>query len=79
MLQNIQTWTHENKAKLNVDKSKVMVFNFMENLQFLTRLYLEGSLLETVRETKLLGTIITSDLRWQRNTEMIIRKAYGRM
>ena len=36
-------------------------------------------LIETIEETKLLGTIITSDLKWQRNSEMLIKKAYQRM
>ena len=65
--------------KLNVDKSKVMVFNFTEESQFATRLYLDNTLLETIVETKLLGTIIQSDLKWSKNTEMIVKKGYQRM
>ena len=61
-LNRIETWTDDMKMKLNVKKSKVMVFNFTEDYQFSTRLYLENTLLEIVNETKLLGTIITSDL-----------------
>ena len=56
-----------------------MIFNFTLDYQFATRLYIEDELLETVSETKLLGTIITSDLKWHRNTEMLIKKAYQRM
>ena len=44
-----------------------MIFNFTD-LQFTTRLYLESNLLEIITETKLLGTIITSDLKWHKNT-----------
>ena len=40
---------------------------------------IEGKLLETVHETKLLGTIITSDLKWHKNSEMLIKKAFQRM
>ena len=78
-LSTIQTWTSENKAKLNVEKSKVMIFNFNHNMQFSTRLYIENTLLETIQETKLLGTLITSDLKWHKNTQMLVRKAYARM
>ena len=67
------------KMKLNVKKSKVMVFNFTEDYQFSTRLYLENTLLEIVNETKLLGTIITSDLKWSKNNEMLVKKGYQRM
>ena len=56
-----------------------MVFNFTDDYQFATRLYLENNLLETVTETKLLGTLITSDLKWEKNTHMICSKAYKRM
>ena len=40
---------------------------------------MEQTLLDTINETKLLGTIVTSDLKWHRNTEMIAKKAYIRM
>ena len=56
-----------------------MVFNFTNQHQFSSRLFLEGNLLETIKETKLLGTLITSDLKWHSNSEMLIRKAYQRM
>ena len=44
-LDQIEQWTLSNKAKLNVAKSKVMIFNFTEDFQFSTRLYLENTLL----------------------------------
>ena len=78
-LNQIQNWTIQNKAKLNVDKSKVMIFNFCEDYQFSTRLYIGNSLLDTIYETKLLGTIVTSDLKWSSNTNMLVRKAFMRM
>ena len=56
-----------------------MIFNFTEDFQFATRLYLENTLLEIIDETKLLGTIISTDLKWHQNTEMLIKKGYQRM
>ena len=35
--------------------------------------------METVSETKLLGTVITNDLRWSKNTTNIVKKAHKRM
>ena len=32
-----------------------------------------------MNETKLLGTILTSDLRWDKNTDNIVKKAFARM
>ena len=35
--------------------------------------------IETVSETKLLGTIITDDLKWDKNTEYLVKKANKRL
>ena len=78
-LDKIEDWTDSNKSKLNVKKSNVMIFNFTENSQFSTRLYLENTLLEIIDETKLLGTMISNDLKWHQNTDMLVRKGYQRM
>ena len=75
----LQKWTNNNLQKLNPKKSNIMIFNFTEDFQFATRLFLENNLLETVTETKLLGTLVTSDLKWSRNTQMLVSKAYKRM
>ena len=64
--------------KLNKKKTEVMIFNYTSD-KFSTRLYIEETLLEIVKETKLLGTIVTSDLKWKKNTQMLIKKAYQRM
>ena len=78
-LDQIEKWTNTNKMKLNVRKSKVMIFNFTDDHQFATRLYMEGVLLETITQTKLLGTIVQSDLKWSENTDLIVKKGYQRM
>ena len=65
--------------KLNAKKSNAMIFNFTQDYQFSTRLYIENNLLEIVQETKLLGTIISSDMTWYANTEMLVKRAYQRM
>ena len=56
-----------------------MIFNFTEDYQFSTRLHIEDNLLEIITSIKLLGTIISSDLKKYENTEMIVKKAYQRM
>ena len=78
-LDQISNWTSNNQMMLNKKKTNVMIFNFTLDYQFATRLYIEDQLLETVRETKLLGTIISSDLKWHSNSEMIVKKGYQRM
>jgi hypothetical protein len=72
-------WTDAMKMKLNTDKSKFMIINFTRNYQFNTRLSLEGNPLKQVNETKLLGLVLSDNLKWQSNTSFIVRKAYKRM
>ena len=40
------------------------------------KLKLNGEVIENVKETKLLGTVITSDLKWDKNTETIVKKRH---
>ena len=78
-LDEIEKWTESKKMILNVKKTKAMIFNFTQNYQFTTNLKLQDEVLEIVKETKLLGVIITDDLKWDRNTEYLVKKAYMRM
>ena len=78
-LNEISRWTRNQKMMINNKKSKSMIFNYTRNYQFSTRLNLEGEILETVEETKLLGTILTNDLKWEKNTDFIVKKANKRM
>ena len=78
-LEQINQWTKERKMKLNIKKTKTMLFNFSKKYQFTTELNLKNENIEMVRETKLLGTIITDQLSWDRNTEELSKKCYKRM
>ena len=71
-LEKINDWTKRKQMKLNNKKTKNLIFNYSKNYQFSTDLKLEDEVIETVSETKLLGTIITSDLNWNKNTQSIV-------
>ena len=64
--------------KLNEKKTKNMVFNFSPK-QFVTKMVVNNEKIETVKETMLLGTVITDNLTWDRNCEELTKKAYKRM
>ena len=68
-LNTIASWTDNKKMVLNAKKSKVMIFNFSKNHEFTTNLKLKHETLEVLNETKLLGTVISSDLKWDKNTD----------
>ena len=64
---------------LNFKKTKNMVFNFTKNYQFATRMKVNSNIIETVDEIKLLGTVITNDMKWEKNTSYLTKKAWKRM
>ena len=78
-LESINEWTKSKKMKLNIRKTKNMLFNFNKKHQFSTKLSLMNEDIEMVHETKLLGTIITDQITCDRNTEEITKKAFRRM
>ena len=78
-LNGISEWTKKQKMKINGNKTKCMVFNFSKKYQFSPRFEIDGDKIEVIDSTQLLGTIITSDLRWEENTNHIVKKSNSRM
>ena len=78
-LDKISQWTEDNQMLLNIKKSKTMNFNFTNNYQFSSRLRLDGEVLETIKETKLLGVMVNDTLTWDQNTKFIVKRANARM
>ena len=78
-INTISDWTEKQQMKLNHKKSNIMIFNYSKKSQFTTRLAMEGEILPVVKKTKLLGTIITDDLRWEENTSSLVKKANARL
>ena len=65
--------------KLNTEKTQYMLFNFSRNYQFNTRFSLNGTKIDQVHQTKLLGLVLRDDLKWKANTDELTRRAYSRM
>ena len=78
-LENVTMWTKKQKMALNKDKCKYMVFNFTKKYQFSSRLYLDSAKLDEINECKLLGVVLTNTLSFEKNTEMLVKRAYTRM
>ena len=78
-LQTIKEWTDRQKMILNQKKTKVMVFNFTDNHQFTTRMNLNDENLDIVRISKLLGVVISDNLKWEENTTSLVKRANARM
>ena len=78
-LEKINVWTENQKMKLNEKKTKNIIFYFSKKYQFITKIKLNDSTINLVKETKLLGTTITDDLKWNKNTAILVKKGYQRM
>ena len=78
-MEDIKKWTEDNKMKLNEKKTKNMIFNFSTNKQFSTNIVVNGEVIQTVTEAKLLGTILSEDLKWEKNTQYLVKDSNKRM
>ena len=66
--------------KINEAKSKVLIFNKSRKFDFPPEFAFQNNeMLEVLEETRLLGLILTSDLRWQANTQSICTKTMSKM
>ena len=79
-LDDTDKFTKENKMIINSKKSKVILFNTSRKYDFPPEVrFSESEYLEYVSHIKLVGVIVSSDLRWAKNTEYICQKAMQRM
>ena len=77
-LEEIEKWTTNQKMIINSKKTKAMIFNFSDS-QFMTRLTLKGEKIDIIDSTKLLGTIVSDNLKWDLNTKDLVKRANQRM
>ena len=78
-LKDLSDWTMKKKMVLNEKKTKNIMFNFTNKYQFTTKLTLNNEPLEIPNKVRLLGTIINSKLKWDDNTNDLIKRAHKRM
>ena len=78
-LNEINVWSENQKMVINEKKTKAMLFNFSKTHQFSTRLQLKDRNIEFLKSTKLLGTIVQNNLKWDMNTKELVKRAYARM
>ena len=75
-----QYFSESHNMKLNPPKCKQMVINFMHNHNFsLNPIWLGNGVIETVRVYKLLGIILSHDLKWTNHVDYIYKKSNKRL
>ena len=72
------SWSATNHLGINTDKTKEMLFSF-GNPPDIQPLVMNGVEIERVHKTKLLGVMITDDLKWDLHIEYIHKKASKRL
>ena len=75
-VKDIHKFSIKQNMKLNPKKCKEMLINFMQNDNFTTRpIVLGNNTVECVTTYKLLGIIISNDLKWNEHIDYISKKA----
>ena len=74
-LQKTLEYAKNNEMQINYKKTKVMIFNPCSSIDFMPELELDGNELNVVEEIRLLGLVISSDMKWVSNTNNMVKKA----
>ena len=75
-LDDAEKFTDENKMMINHKKTKIMLFNNSRKYDFPPEVYFSDKKnLEVISEMKLLGVIVSDDLKWKKNTDFSCQKA----
>ena len=74
-----EEYAEKNDMKLNQKKTKLMIFNSCRSMDFMPSFKLGTEELQVVEEMKLLGIHVSTDLKWQTNTQHMIKKANSKL
>ena len=80
-LDDVHAFTVENLMKINIPKTKIMLFNTSRKFDFPPEVQLPGSktFLDVVSHTRLLGIQLTADLKWSEHTKYICERANAKL
>ena len=79
-LDDTEQFTRDNLMRINPKKSNIILFNKSRKWDFPPELSFSDKInLQYVSHLKLVGVVVSEDLRWERNTEYICKKSMQRM
>ena len=73
------TYAETNEMKLNLRKTKLMLFNPCHSIELTPQFSILDNEIEVVSETRLLGLQISNNLKWNSNTHLMVSKATKRL
>ena len=75
----IQRWSKDNDMRLNARKTHEMTICFKQNPPKFDPISIDKVPLQSVDSAKLVGVTLQSDLKWDENTDNILKKAQKRL
>ena len=72
-------WSSVNNMKLNVSKTKELRVCFSKLIPSFAPITIRGQEVDGVSEAKLLGVVLSDDLKWNRHIDYICKKAVKRL
>ena len=72
-------WSNKNNMQLNIDKTKEMTVYFGHKPLQINPVTLDGQVVDSVQEFKLLGVLINDKLNWKNHLDYVCSKASSRM
>ena len=76
----IEDYATTNEMEINVKKTKVMTFNqSRRKIDFMPNIILGNDILNVVDEMKLVGVVVSSNLKWKANTEYITKRGFSKL
>src|SRR6218665_324347 len=73
-LQSISEWFSANLLSLNLNKTCFMIFTKRKFPIATEMITINGVALQRVRETKFLGVVISDDLKWKKQVDVVVQK-----
>ena len=69
----------QHEMRINKKKTKMILFNQSKTFDFQPEISIENDPIEMIEESKLLGVILTSDLKWRKNNQCLTERGYSRL
>lgn len=74
-----KSWSGENDMEINVSKTLELLIDFAKSRPEIPPVYMNGEAIKRVKEAKVLGLLISDDLKWNAHVNSITRKASQRL
>ena len=78
-IKEVEQYSVKNEMKINQKKTKFLLFNNSKIIDFMPKFTLGNEEINLVEELKVLGVVLSSDLKWNSHTDHIITSAFKKI